>query len=336
MSDRTSLWRTSRAALSYLIAAVCLYWVFRGIRAGDLLRHIGEISWGFVLVGILFDVLSYVSQGLRWHILLRSVGDISTLKATQAVYAGLFINEILPMRVGELARGYLVSRWIPTEFVRVVPSMALERLLEAIWLAAGIGLTALFVPLPRNLMRAFDILGIIVLAATGLFVFLVLRKGREAGPGGAGRRLRGKWLMAAGQILGKLRIGFKGIGLTRAFFWGLGISFLLFAFQALSFWFMMLAYNLRVSFWVAAAVFLIVHFGTALPNAPANVGTYQFFCVVGLTLFGVDKTSATGFSVVVFILLTLPLLAIGSFALAQSGFGLSTLKENLNRLGRQG
>jgi len=59
----------------------------------------------------------------------------------------------------------------------------------------------------------------------------------------------------------------------------------------------MRAYGLGLSFWVGAAVFLILHFGTALPNAPSNVGTYQFFTVLGLTLFGIDKTTATGFSV---------------------------------------
>jgi hypothetical protein len=36
-----------------------------------------------------------------------------------------------------------------------------------------------------------------------------------------------------------------------------------------------------------------------IPNAPANVGSYQFFSVLGLTLFGVDKTVAAGFSIAV-------------------------------------
>jgi hypothetical protein len=77
---------------------------------------------------------------------------------------------------------------------------------------------------------------------------------------------------------------------------------------------------------------LIVHLGTAIPNAPANVGTYQFFCVVGLTLFGVEKTLATGFSVVVFLLLTVPLWIIGFFALSRSGMTLSTIRNEINKL----
>lgn len=77
---------------------------------------------------------------------------------------------------------------------------------------------------------------------------------------------------------------------------------------------------------------LIVRLGTAIPGAPSNIGTYQFFCVVGLTLFGVDKTLATGFSVVVFFLLTLPLWALGLLAVSRSGTTLPALRDQIRKL----
>jgi uncharacterized membrane protein YbhN (UPF0104 family) len=104
-----------------------------------------------------------------------------------------------------------------------------------------------------------------------------------------------------------------------------------FVLQTFSFWFIMKAYGFHFSFWVGAAILVIVIFGTALPNVPANIGAYQFFCVVGLTLFGVGKTAAAGFSLVAFTLLTIPPLAIGFFALARSGMTLASIKENIKR-----
>jgi hypothetical protein len=50
-----------------------------------------------------------------------------------------------------------------------------------------------------------------------------------------------------------------------------------------------------------------------------------------LTLFGVDKTSATGFSLVAFTLLSLPLLLIGFLALSRSGMSLATIRNELRR-----
>ena len=103
-------------------------------------------------------------------------------------------------------------------------------------------------------------------------------------------------------------------------------------FQALAFWLVMRACHLHLSFWIGMAVFMIVHLGTAIPNAPANVGSYQFFTVAGLALFGVDKTAAAGFSVVVFVLLTVPLWAIGLVALGRSGTTFAALKADIRRL----
>ena len=87
----------------------------------------------------------------------------------------------------------------------------------------------------------------------------------------------------------------------------------------------MRASGLDATPWVGAATLLIVQLGTAIPNAPANLGTYQFFCVVGLMHFGIDKPVAVGFSVVVFVILTVPLWLLGSGALGRSGLSLTAL-----------
>ena len=94
----------------------------------------------------------------------------------------------------------------------------------------------------------------------------------------------------------------------------------------------MVGYGLDLSFWAGGAVFFIVSLGTAIPNAPGNVGSYQFFTIVGLTLFGVDKTFAAGFSMVVFVLLTLPLLILGSIAFSRSGLTLTSVQSRQARL----
>jgi uncharacterized membrane protein YbhN (UPF0104 family) len=129
--------------------------------------------------------------------------------------------------------------------------------------------------------------------------------------------------------LGLHQIGFSR-GLLLAAVGSLGIL----VFQALAFWLIMVAMSLPLSIWQGAAVFLIVHLGTALPNAPSNVGSYQFFAVVGLAIFGVEKPVAASFSIVVFLLLTIPLWIIGLAALRRTGMSLSTLRSEVSRLGK--
>jgi glycosyltransferase 2 family protein len=309
--------RILRLAAGYGIAAACLAWVMHDIRPEALWKALTSFHAVLLLPAVAFDAVSYWSQGFRWKLLLHPLGRLSTLRSTQAVYAGLFTNEIMPMRAGELVRAFLVSRWLSAGVVRVIPSMVVERMFDGIWVALGMGLTAIFVRLPRNLLRAADVLGVAVIASMVLFVGLVFR--RRPRPASVRPNTGWKPLRWISALTGRLADGIAEIGLSRPFFLSFFSSALILIFQIAAFWLVMRAYGLRVSIWEGAAVHLIVHFGTAIPNAPSNVGTYQFFTVLGLTLFGVDKTTATGFSLAVFVVLTVPLWLIGFFAVSRTG-----------------
>jgi len=324
--------RIIKNTFGYLFAIACLIWVFHDIQFHELLSSMANIHWSGVAIAIIFDILSYVCQGIRWRFLLKGIGDISTLKTTQAIYAGLFTNELLPLRIGELVRAYLVSRWLSADFVSVIPSMAVERLFDGVWLALAIGIAAVFVPLPKDILEGEELLGVIVLLSTVLFIYLIFREKKThidenyEGPPGW------KPFHLFRSLIGRLHVELQRIGSSRFMYISFFVSVFVLFFQIVSFWLVMIAYDLNLSFWAGAVVFLIVHLGTAIPNAPANVGTYQFFCVVGLSLYGVDKTPAAAFSIVVFVILTVPLWVIGFFALNSTGMSLRAIRGEINKL----
>jgi hypothetical protein len=319
-----------RQAIGYLLALACLSWVFYDINFQSLWQSMPGINWWLVALAVIFDILSYVVQGLRWQQLLHTAGTITTLRTTQAVYAGLFVNEILPMRIGELVRTYLVSRWLSVKFIAIIPSVAIERFFDALWLAAGIIITALFVQLPKDFRDAVNTLGIALVILVALFLYLLVfrRKNRSA----AEEKIIAGWhpLRKLRYYLSTIANDIRDIGASRLFYFSLIGSGVMLIFQIIAFWLVMEAYGLNLSVWAGSAVLLLLHLGTVIPNAPSNIGTYQFFCVVGLTYFGIDKTIATGFSVVVFIILTIPLWAIGLFAIGRSGMTVKEIRQEIN------
>ena len=312
-------------ALGYTLAIVCLYWVLRELDLSELLRRIAEMDPFWVAVAVLFDVLSYVCQGVRWKLLLRPVGRITLLRTTQAIYAGLFVNEMLPMKVGEIVRAFLISRWTSVKLSLVVPSILLERLFDGVWLAVGIVITILFVPLPRKLVDAGDVFGVAILAALVIVTLLAL-SGRRPSSNNSTKKKR--FITLVQSMSFELRVA----GKTRSALLAFVLSLLLMLLQGLSFWFVMRAYGLHLSLPIGLAVFIIVHLGTLVPTAPANVGSYQFFTLLGLTLFGVEKATAAGFSLVVFVVLTAPLWAIGLWAFGSSGLTFFQIRSELARL----
>jgi glycosyltransferase 2 family protein len=281
-------------------------------------------NWRFVMLAIIFDILTYIWQGIRWKLLLAPVGRLSILRTTQAIYAGLFTNEVVPLRVGELVRAFLVSRWLSSRFAAIVPSMVIERCLDAFWLAAGISVAAIFVPLPKDLIKAGDVLGGIVLLAALLFAWMVFRTGKEwkCGDYVSSSRVRRGISDLASQLAG----GFREIGISHRLFLAVLLSACMLLCQALALWFMMVACRLGLPFSAGMIILLVVRLGTALPNAPANVGSFQFFCVLALSLFGVEKPIAAAFSIIYFLVLTVPLWIFGLLAISRSGIALSRIR----------
>jgi hypothetical protein len=304
-----------RRALGYLIAAAALVWVLHDVHPGDLVQRLVIHHPAWLVLAVTADILSYLTQGVRWRLFLMPIGNLSVKKAAQAIYAGLFVNEVVPMRFGEIVRAYLASRWLSVRFTSILPSVAFERLTDGVWLAIGAGIVALFVPLPANMIRGVEILGVGPLAAIALLFLLVW----------FGRGAKSRWIDRAAHAI-------HAASSAPAFWLAFLASSFILILQAIAFWFVMKAYALPVGFWIGSAVFLIVHLGTAIPNAPANVGTFQFFVVAGLTFFGVDKATAAAFSVVVFLVLTIPLWLIGFIALGRTGLTLAHLRPGIGEL----
>jgi uncharacterized protein (TIRG00374 family) len=321
-----------RQLLGYAIALLCLIWVFHDIHIERLWGQLGNITWGWVILGIVFDFFAYVCQGYRWRILLKPVGNISVVKTTQAIYCGLFTNEILPFRTGELIRAFLASRWMKARFVNIIPSIMVERFFDAIWLGIGVGITVFLVDLPKNLVHAADILGVLVLIFIAIFILLVIHKEWQLETSQNQVRHSSKIINIIGDTLNKLASGIKDIGTHSSFYFGLIVSPMFLICQIFALWFIMIGYGLNLNIWAGSAIMMILLLGIAIPNAPSNVGTYQFFTVIGLTLFGIDKTTATGFSVVAFIVLTLPLWIMGSIALIRTGMKLRDIRIEISKL----
>jgi hypothetical protein len=311
----------------FAIAAACLAWVVHDIDLAEAARSAASIRWAWVPLAVLLDVGSYLCQGWRWERLLRPRGSPGVVRATQAVYAGLFTNEVLPARLGEAVRAYLVRRWTGASYASIVSSMLLERFCDAIWLAIGFAAVAVLVPLPRDLVIAGDALGIVVVAATAVFVALVLRQrhgttpAAPAGAVGAAPRLL--------RVIRRLADELRAVGGTRAFYAALLLSLGIPLLQGVSLWVLLVGYGFGLSPWAGLAIFLIVHMGTALPNAPGNIGTYQLLCVLALQLFGIAKAPAAGFSVAAFVILTVPLWGLGALALARSGTSLAAIRRDM-------
>ncbi|HTZ76136.1 MAG TPA: lysylphosphatidylglycerol synthase transmembrane domain-containing protein [Candidatus Aquilonibacter sp.] len=313
--------------LGYGLSIVFLVWVLHDFHVVRALKDMANADWKWVIVGMACDVTSYVAQAWRWKLLLTPFGRVRMTKSVRAIFSGLFANLVLPLRPGEFLRGYLLSGSENIKLGLTLGSVGVERLIDLVIATSALGVVSLLVDLPPRFRRAADILGIITLVIVTIIValifFLETKIGKNEGPPPDPTQagLKGK-IMAA-------LFSLHAMGTAPSFYSAVLASLLVPGFQILAMWAIMTSYSLHLSFLVAVVVTVVINLGVSLPNAPANVGSYQFFCVLGLSIFDVDKTTATGFSIFVFIALTLPLLFLGIAALVRSGLSLRTMRERV-------
>ncbi len=324
--------RAAKKIVVYVIAAGCLAWVMSGVHFGELLLHIRSMHVWWVLPALILDVLCIVSQGFRWKLLVQPSGNATLLRTTQAIYAGLFTNLILPLKPSEFVRGYLLSRWMGIPFTSILPSMITERVFDGSLLVLGIGLCAFFVSLPQEVVNAGLIVGATILIVVVVLVVLAFIGGGSSANGPSDAAKTWSPIQRIMAFLSQLAGGMRAIWTSAHFLPVLAASMLYVFSQVLSYWMIMKAYGLHLSLWVPVVVLIIVRLGTAVPNAPANIGSYQFFCVISLTLFDVEKTMATGLAIVLSVVFTIPILILGFPAFLRSGLSVSELRKRRNQV----
>jgi uncharacterized protein (TIRG00374 family) len=268
---------------------------------------------------VVSDLVVYVCHGWRWTTLLAPVAQLRFWRTVQAIYIGLFANEVLPLRTGEVIRCYLLAHWHDLRLSLSFASAAVERIIDGIWMVAAFFVTAAFVNhIPEQIMWVVDGIGALLLLAVMALAWIVRHKQHTH------TIMREKrWAAHLRHIIEGLQL----MGNTRTLSLTVAISLLYLGLQVLTLWALMRAYGLDYSFWVAGGVLSVIRLATVIPNAPGNAGLVNVATVMALRMFELDLNDAKGFSIVYFVAQTGPLLIGGAIATALTGLNISELRD---------
>lgn len=293
--------------------------MLRGADLSNLGDEIREMRWAWVAFAVVADIFVYFVQGWRWSILLAPVSQIPIMRSVRAIYVGLFANEVLPLRSGEIIRCYLQSRWGKLPISVTLSSALIERVFDGIWLVVYLAIVIQFIDVPKPVQNGGYALMLVItiLAAILGWVMFYKQQAQEVVSGS-------RWAKHLHVLVEDLH----AIGNSRSFYFAWLASLPHLISMTLPIYGVARAYGLeQVGLLDAAVVNVIVRIGTIIPNAPGNLGAYQFLVVLALTLLGVDAAQAKRFSIVLWGIVTLPLLIAGFVALSVTGFKIRELQQ---------
>jgi hypothetical protein len=325
-NNRRDLRRWIAPTLGYLVSLACLVWVYRGFDWRQELERLSTLDWRWLGVAVIADISVYISQGWRWRMLLKPVGEVSLVRSVQAIYVGLFTNEVLPLRGGELVRSYLLAHWSAIPFSVILSSAVVERIFDGVWLVLFTIVSTSIVPLPRYLVEGTRVLAGLLAGLAFLLAVAIFQKGHAHAA-----VAKSRWAEKLWHVVNALH----DMGRSRSFYLAFLASFAYLGLQLIPIHALMLAYGLDLHWSAALVTLVILRLGTLLPQAPGNVGSFQFFAVVALRLFGVERPEATGFATLLFFVVTVPLWLAGFVATLASGIGFGDIRRRAAETNQQ-
>lgn len=308
------------------------------------LRTLGSIAFGLLLVFLLFRVilnvdfartfelmrsanlllllaglfvyyLTFPLRSLRWSLILRRVGSpVPYRAAMEILFLSWFVNCIVPAKLGDLYRAYLLRGNFAASISRTVGTIFIERVTDilvifALALAAGFWS---FRGRNRPEVDALFLAGFVV-AAVLLLLVIALRY--------QGRRLTRFLPERAQELYERFHEGSTGalttrvllpVGAITAAVWLLEGARVFFVIHALNLTGMQL--GISSSIFVALAASLL----TAIPLTPAGIGFVQGGIVLALGMYGVSAEAGTAVALTDFVLSTLSVIVVGGVLYALS------------------
>lgn len=246
----------------------------------------------------LLTIASWLLKCWRLQTLFPRHERVSVRACSQALGMGVLGNLILPLRAGDLLRCAVLKHLAPATSVHgIITTFAMEKLLEAIAIAAILICWASLLVLPQDVGAASDrvIIGA-VLAVAALFAAWALHSRAEMllARMSVSSSLPGKIAQRTLALFGDVRKFFSWRRIAAA---GLQTALLRLV-DAMAFLLLAWAVGIPLTLSQAFLVMGLIAIATALPAAPGYLGTYEAAGVIALSLFGTGKAEALAYALV--------------------------------------
>ena len=177
--------RQPRTILSIVLPLVLLALIARSLPGFDLERLPGLVATAdprLLLVAFAVYYLGFPLRGLRWRTILRGVGiRLRAREATEIIFLSWLVNCLVPAKLGDLYRAYLVKLNGRVSLGRTLGTVVIERILDLTAIVV-LGLAAGFVSfrtgLPAEVQLVF-VLGLVVVAALAVALVALRSLGRR-------------------------------------------------------------------------------------------------------------------------------------------------------------
>ncbi|MGA2505079.1 MAG: lysylphosphatidylglycerol synthase transmembrane domain-containing protein [Anaerolineales bacterium] len=314
----SNFWKSTRRWLpGVIISLVAIAVILYKVDLRQTFQAIRSANYWFLLISLGISLIWLGVRSLVWRTLLQNKASYRDVFLT--VSEGYLLNNLLPFRLGEFGRAFLLGRKSGLGFMRVLPSIVVERALDFAFAACLLIISVPFVVGAASKGTIAILIGGVMVV--GLAAMYLLARNR-AWALSTYDRLTGRWprLQTQGTLF--LTPLFNGLAILtdgwlfmRALIWetidwtiSVGQFYL----------------TLRAFFphpepvWVLFGLGMVA-LGNAVPSLPGAIGIFEAFLVGALTLVSGDQATSLAVALVSHFFNYIVTGIIGAYALSTEG-----------------
>lgn len=301
-------------------------------------RLLGKALWSadyrYIFLVICFIFLSYFLRAVRWHYLLIPEKVIPLSSLYPATIIGYMANNLLPARLGEFVRAYILARREQLAPPAVFASLVIDRLFDGFTVLLLLLLTLFTLQLPSGMedaalaLKAGGMAMFTLYCGVVLFMYLL-------------KRQTVRTLSVVGYVLKPFPTGItdKIIPLLGSFIGGIRLSSRTSHFAAVvatsaAIWFLCLisvdmtlrSFDVHLPLTASIFILILLVFAVMVPASPGFIGTYHYACYKGLTVFGVPETTSVSIALVMHGTSFFPVIIAGFYYLWKNKISLNEIQ----------
>ncbi len=328
--------RSLRVWIGVAISALFLTLFFLHTDFGQIRSSFEHANYYIAFASLPVYFLGIWVRTIRWQYLLRPVKRLSVWRLYPVVIIGLMANNLIPARVGELVRAYILGEREKVSKAASLGTIAVDRLFDGLTLIPMMVIIVAFVGSSESfkipLGHHINLFGLSVLMAVlfgfGLGVLFVLAFSQS-------------WRDRTDRLIMRLaparfRPGLEG--LAHSFFEGLhslrspadlGVAWLMstisWLLEATMYYMVGRAFHIGVAFQYYLLVTAAANLAISVLASQGGIGPFEVVTKQTFVVAGVASAKAQAFAIALHALVLLPVIAVGLYFLGTMGLSLGDI-----------
>jgi len=329
-----------RGALGVAVSAGFLYYAFSKLDLPGAIAKAREANYWLLAASALTATCMFPLRARRWRTILDPVAPkLPFGPLWRSVAIGQMVTNVVPLRAGELARSFALTRQIPSvSFATSLASVAVDRVFDGIvtMLLLAVGVVLAHFPASTTIGRyslnhaAWLVVAGSVALLIGFYTLVFFPATLIRLFELVARRVSPSVERRGSEMLRRFSEGLsvlKTPGHFAAVAWWTLLHWLL---QPVAFWLALVALDIHVP--VAATLVLqgIIVILVAVPAAPGFFGPFEIGASVALGLYGVSNSDALTYAFLFHVASFIPITLIGAYYFIRLGVHMGDINSAAN------